>query len=373
MAFVSSNNSGSTNEVVNTAHGVFAVSTQVSAAHFTNVDNLSDAVICAFFASQPNNPQLANKDLQQLHPDDLEEMDLRCQMAILTMRARRFLKNTGRRLTINSNENISFDKSKVECYNCHKKGHFPRECRASTNQDNRNRESSRRSVPVSNDSTCSKSCLETVEVLKSQYEQLLKRFKKSELMVVAYKTSLQSGNPQIDLQDKGVIDSGCSRHMTGKISYLTDYEEIDGGYVSFGGNPKEGKSHENVPLNCSQDDGSNLQVMMEKKVNEYPRKDSESIDQENDDNVNSTNNLQQALRAWYETLSTYLLDNGFERGKIDKTLIQSKEQRSILLVKCNGEKISSLVSTNRELCNTFEKLMQEKFSEDSNGRTYITS
>ncbi|GKA53507.1 hypothetical protein Tco_0746822 [Tanacetum coccineum] len=44
------------------------------------------------------------------------------------------------------------------------------------------------------------------------------------------------GNPQMDLQDQGVIDSGCSRHMTGNMSYLTDYEEIDGGYVAFGGN-----------------------------------------------------------------------------------------------------------------------------------------
>ncbi|GKD91737.1 hypothetical protein Tco_1367244, partial [Tanacetum coccineum] len=46
------------------------------------------------------------------------------------------------------------------------------------------------------------------------------------------------GNPQMDLQDQGVIDSGCSRHMIGNMSYLTDYEEIDGGYVAFGGNPK---------------------------------------------------------------------------------------------------------------------------------------
>ncbi|GJS30438.1 hypothetical protein Tco_0491058 [Tanacetum coccineum] len=45
-------------------------------------------------------------------------------MAMLTIRARRFLKNTGRRLTVNRNENISFDKSKVVCYNCHEKGHL---------------------------------------------------------------------------------------------------------------------------------------------------------------------------------------------------------------------------------------------------------
>ncbi|GJY15560.1 hypothetical protein Tco_0385982 [Tanacetum coccineum] len=44
-----------------------------------------------------------------------------------------------------------------------------------------------------------------------------------------------------ELQEKGVIDSGCFRHMTGNMSYLSDYEEIDGGFVAFGGNPKGGK------------------------------------------------------------------------------------------------------------------------------------
>ncbi|GKB64485.1 ribonuclease H-like domain-containing protein [Tanacetum coccineum] len=126
MAFVSSsnNNTSSTNEAFNTA------STQVNATNFTNIDNLSDAIIYAFFASQPNSPQVIHKDFQQIHPDDMEEMDLRWQMATLTMRDRRFLRNTRRKLTVNGNETIGFDKSKVECYNCHKRGHFVRECRA---------------------------------------------------------------------------------------------------------------------------------------------------------------------------------------------------------------------------------------------------
>nr|GFC04072.1 hypothetical protein [Tanacetum cinerariifolium] len=51
----------------------------------------------------------------------------------------------------------------------------------------------------------------------------------------------QGGNPQHALNDKGVIDSGCSRHMTGNMSYLSDFEELNGGYVAFGGNPKGGK------------------------------------------------------------------------------------------------------------------------------------
>nr|GFA31040.1 hypothetical protein [Tanacetum cinerariifolium] len=56
------------------------------------------------------------------------------------------------------------------------------------------------------------------------------------------------GNPQQALKDKGVIDSGCSRHMTGNISYLSEFEELNGGYVAFGGNPKGGKITVKVKL-----------------------------------------------------------------------------------------------------------------------------
>ncbi|GJY41727.1 ribonuclease H-like domain-containing protein [Tanacetum coccineum] len=70
------------------------------------------------------------------------------EMAMLTMRARRFLKNTGRKFSVNGTETIRFDKSKVECYNYHKRGHFARECSAPRNQENRNRENTRRVMPV---------------------------------------------------------------------------------------------------------------------------------------------------------------------------------------------------------------------------------
>ncbi|GJX59685.1 putative reverse transcriptase domain-containing protein [Tanacetum coccineum] len=244
MAFVSSsnNNTSSTNEAVNTAHGVSTASTQVNAANSTNIDNLSDAVICAFFASQPNSPQLVHEDLQQIHPDDMEEMDLRWQMAMLTMRARRFLKNTGRKLTVNGNETIGFDKSKVECYNCHKRGHFARECRAPRNQDNKNKESSRRSVPVE---TSTSTALVSCDGLGGyDWSDQAEEGPNYALMAFSSSSPDSEGNPQIDLQDQGVIDSGrCSMHMTLNISYLIDYEEIDGGYVAFGGNPKRRENH----------------------------------------------------------------------------------------------------------------------------------
>ncbi|GKB58657.1 hypothetical protein Tco_0914843 [Tanacetum coccineum] len=152
VAFVSSNSTSSTNGAVNTAHGATTASTQATAVNSTTIDNLSDVVICAFFASQPNSPQLDNEDLQQIHPDDLEEMDLRWQMAMLTMRARRFLKNTGRKLTVNGNETIGFDKSKVGClgYNAIKSGNtIAKGVKGSKeSQENQNRENTRRVMPV---------------------------------------------------------------------------------------------------------------------------------------------------------------------------------------------------------------------------------
>ncbi|GJY59013.1 putative ribonuclease H-like domain-containing protein [Tanacetum coccineum] len=364
--------------------------------------------------------------------------------------------------------------------------------------------------------------------------------------------------PQIDLQDKGVIDSGCSRNMIGNMSYLTDYKEIDGGYVAFGGNPKEGKitgkctiktatkmrtsgifksfitgienlvDHKVKVIRCdngtefknkemnqfceingqafketdlskdyillplwttdlpfskdpksSQDDGFKPSSNVERKVDEDPRKETQMkltmfggktgiellVDPdclledynifEDDEDVGAEadmNNLvqqsrytqeegidydevfapvarikairlflayasfkdfvvyqmdvksaflygkikeevyvcqppgfedpdfpdrvykvekalyglHQAPRAWYETLSTYLLDNGFQRGKIDKTLFIKRHKGDILLVQVYVDDII-FGSTKKELCNAFKKLMHEKFQMSSMG------
>ncbi|GJU27620.1 hypothetical protein Tco_1166241 [Tanacetum coccineum] len=114
------------NRAVNTAHGTTTGNTQATAINSTKIDNLSDVVIYTFFASQPNSPKLDNEDLQQIHLDDLEEMDLRWQMAMLTMRAKRFLKKTRWKFSVNGNETIG----------------------APRNQENKNRDNTRRVVPV---------------------------------------------------------------------------------------------------------------------------------------------------------------------------------------------------------------------------------
>ncbi|GKC84573.1 hypothetical protein Tco_1140290 [Tanacetum coccineum] len=175
MAFVSSsnNNNTSTNgavstaQAVNTANGVSAANTQVNAA---NIDNFSDAVICAFLASQPNNPQLAHEDLQQIHPDDLEEMDLRWQIAMLTMRARRAPRNQDYKNKESTRRTVPVETStSTALVSCDGLGGYDWSDQAEEgpNYTLMAYSSSSSDSEVSNNSICSESCLKTVETLKS--------------------------------------------------------------------------------------------------------------------------------------------------------------------------------------------------------------
>nr|GEV75492.1 ribonuclease H-like domain-containing protein [Tanacetum cinerariifolium] len=130
LAFVSSSNTDSITDSVSAAASVFAVYAKIHVSSLPNIESLSNAVIYLFFASQSTSPQLDNEDLKQIDVNDLEEMDLRWRMAMLTMRARRFLQKTGINLGAYGPTSMGFDMSKVECYNCHWKGHFATECRS---------------------------------------------------------------------------------------------------------------------------------------------------------------------------------------------------------------------------------------------------
>nr|GEW78110.1 uncharacterized mitochondrial protein AtMg00810-like [Tanacetum cinerariifolium] len=113
LAFVSSSNTDSTTESVSVAASVSAVCAKMPVSSLPNVDSLNNA------------------------------------MAMLTMRARRFLQKTGRNLGANGPTSMGFDMSKVECYNCHRKGHFARECRSpEDSRRNGAAEPQRRTVPV---------------------------------------------------------------------------------------------------------------------------------------------------------------------------------------------------------------------------------
>nr|GEV09689.1 hypothetical protein [Tanacetum cinerariifolium] len=182
VAFVSSNstnNTNSTNEADNTAYRISTAHTHGNTVNSTSVDNLSDVVICAFLT------------------------------IILTIRARRFIKRTGRNLDING-QKIGFDGSKVKCFNCYKNGHFARECRAPKNQENRGREYGRKNMPVENPTenaliaqdgiggsdsevdSRSKTCLKAYATFKEKYNSLSSDYKTSQFNLVSYKAGLQS-------------------------------------------------------------------------------------------------------------------------------------------------------------------------------------
>nr|GEY64230.1 ribonuclease H-like domain-containing protein [Tanacetum cinerariifolium] len=184
IAFVSSQNTNSTNESVSVVTSVSAASTKVPVSALPNVDTLN--------------------------ADDLEEMDLKWQMAMLTIRERMFLQRTGRNLGANETTSIGFDMSKVESYNCHRRGNFARECRSP--KDTRNKETQRRNVSADEEPTnyalmaftslsssssdnevapCSKACTKDYATLQSHYDKLTNDLRKSQFDVFFYKTCLE--------------------------------------------------------------------------------------------------------------------------------------------------------------------------------------
>ncbi|GKD47394.1 ribonuclease H-like domain-containing protein [Tanacetum coccineum] len=130
VAFVSKNTS-STNDV-STAYGVSNPSGHNS--HYEQTSSYS------LLENQFSCPQLDHEDLEQLDEFDLEEIDLKWQVDMISMRMKKFYKKTGKKLQFDAKEPVGFDKTKVKCYNCHKTGHFARECRIKGNQDSRRRD-----------------------------------------------------------------------------------------------------------------------------------------------------------------------------------------------------------------------------------------
>nr|GEV67492.1 putative ribonuclease H-like domain-containing protein [Tanacetum cinerariifolium] len=326
IAFVSSSNTDITNEPVSTAASVFVVCLKIPVSSFPNVDSLSNAVIYSFFASQSSSPQLDNDNSKQIDIDDLEEMDLKWQMAIYDWSFQEEEEPTNYALmafpsSSSSSKNEPTEQVKsprpsvqhVEkstiaatpksaspkptgngkrrnrkaCFVCKSLDHLIKDCAyhekkmAQTTARNHAHRVNHKHYPQMTHQNPQKHMVPAVVLTQSKPvpitavrpvstvvhktsvtrpQQVKPYVTKSNSLTIRHINRILSpkasnspprdtavkalivnaaqGNPQHALKDKGVIDSGCSRHMTGKISYLFNFEELNGGYVAFGGNPK---------------------------------------------------------------------------------------------------------------------------------------
>ncbi|GJT75093.1 putative ribonuclease H-like domain-containing protein [Tanacetum coccineum] len=284
LAFLSSENTSSTNEV-STASGNFGVNTAGGTSSSSQVSSTpgADEVVCSFFAQQTTSPPLDNEDLQQIDQDDLEELDIRWQVAMLTVRVQRFIQKTGRNLDFKGKQPVTFDKSKVECYNCHRKGHFAKECKSGRNQGKRSYgDNGRRNATTNEPSSqalvaqdglggydwsndfdepvnyalmaisssssssssdnevqnCSKQCLESFKTLQKNFDSEREKHSRARLEIQGYELALES------------LESRILRHEKNELAWGEKYE------------------FQNYELKCREIKINNLKMELEKVVKE---------------------------------------------------------------------------------------------------------
>nr|GFA23479.1 hypothetical protein [Tanacetum cinerariifolium] len=201
MAFISSAKNSSGNGEVNTA-SIPTASTQVSPAS-ANVAaaSISLDTACAYIVSQSNGSQIKYEDINQIDGDDIEEMDIKAPRS--QDRGRRENYRQGSKEEEQGPKDTVLSPPPAQVYSPPKK------------------DMSWTGLPEFTDDTIT---------------DYIRKFPtgNSKVSTTDLGNKGKAGNSQNNIDDKGYWDSGCSWHMTGNISYLSDYEPFDEGYVSFG-------------------------------------------------------------------------------------------------------------------------------------------
>ncbi|GKB63904.1 ribonuclease H-like domain-containing protein [Tanacetum coccineum] len=134
----------SSNKVKSGHTGAYSTCTPTSSNNFQEREvpaGFADEVIYSLFAKHSEDLDLLHEDLEQIDDVHIEEIDINGQIAMIAIRMKKFYKNTGRRVRIDGNKPVVFDKKKLECFKCHNTGHFARECPSKGTNDGKKRDS----------------------------------------------------------------------------------------------------------------------------------------------------------------------------------------------------------------------------------------
>nr|GEW38867.1 hypothetical protein [Tanacetum cinerariifolium] len=326
IAFVSSQNTNNTNEPVSVVASVSAASAKIPIFALPNMDTLSNAIIYSCFSSPSNSSQLDNDDLKQIDANDVEEMDLKWKRHFA--RECRSPKDTRRNVQVEPQkrsvpvENCTSNALVSQLYDRYQSGegyhavpppytgtfmppkpdlvfhdapndnetvHTAFNIELSpTKPDKDLFHTHRPSAPIIEDWVSDSEDDSTADPTHntSSFVQPTEQVKSPRPSVKLVEHSIPASNPKPDilkpkshgnsrnrkacfhaLKDKGVIDSGGSRHMIGNMSYLSDFKEINGGYVAFGRNPKGGKISGKGKIRIGKLDFNDVYFVKELKFN----------------------------------------------------------------------------------------------------------
>nr|GEU66743.1 hypothetical protein [Tanacetum cinerariifolium] len=249
IAFMTAPSTSSTNNVNTANSNVSTVNSNVNTASTKDsTASLNDATVYAFLANQPNGCQLVHEDLEQIYDDDLKEMDLKWQLTLLSIMARKFYQRTGKKITINGSDTSRYDKSKdntrktVNVEETSSKAMLAIDG-VGFGWSDMTEEQVQTNIAlmafsdseVYNDKACSKTCLKNYETLKKQCDDLIVKLNETKLKAATYKRGLATVEDQLVSFRKNEVlfseeiavlkrEVGCKDYEMGVLK--TEYEKV---------------------------------------------------------------------------------------------------------------------------------------------------